>query len=184
MSNKLFKLAKLYTELVEAFDFKNIVSVKLYKISSTEYVSSDKRIRVSFKEYDLDEIELINLPRQLKNVKSVYNVGFSIDGLDSQSYKTDYKEYISILAGVKDAIVNFINNKNPDVLIFVSMDRGGDLVNDSTKTKLYKYALTKNLPIGYKVETDLKLFDDYDLEGMFLYKSNLWEVSFQKRYTL
>jgi hypothetical protein len=183
MSNKLFKFAKLYTELVEAFDFKNIVPVKLYKISSILYVSSDKSIKANFKEYDLEEIELINLPTQLKNVKSVFNVGFSIDDLDSQSYKTDYKEYVAILAGVKDAIMDFIKNKNPDVLIFVSMDRGGDMANDNTKTKLYKYALMKNLPTGYKLETDLKLFADYDLEGMILYKSNLWEVSFQKRFT-
>jgi hypothetical protein len=83
----------------------------------------------------------------------------------------------------KDAVLDFIKNKNPDVLIFVSMDRGGDLKNDDTKTKLYKYALAKNIPSGYKLETDLKLFDGYDLEGMILYKANLWEVRFEKRFT-
>lgn len=183
MSIKLFKFAKYYSELMEAFDFKNVVPVKLHKISSVDYANSDKSIRAHFKEYDLEELDLINFPTQLKNIKSAYNVGFSVDGLDSQSYKTDYQEYISILAGVKDAVLDFIKNKNPDVLIFVSMDRGGDLKNDDTKTKLYKYALAKNIPSGYKLETDLKLFDGYDLEGMILYKANLWEVRFEKRFT-
>jgi hypothetical protein len=103
--------------------------------------------------------------------------------LTSEILKRATARSLEIIGEAVKTLSAGIKNKNPDVLIFVSMDRGGDLKNDDTKTKLYKYALAKNIPSGYKLETDLKLFDGYDLEGMILYKANLWEVRFEKRFT-
>lgn len=183
MSNKIFKFGKFVTELVEAFDFKNIAPVKLKRVNLDKYESADKTVKVNFERFDAHDIKQMNLPSYLINAKEIYNVGYTIDDSDSQSYQTDYKEFISILAGVKEAILDFIVRNKPDLLIFISLDRSGDMKNDPTKDRLYKYAVIKNIPPNYVAETDVKIFGVLDFTGIIMYKKESKEIKFEKRYT-
>lgn len=168
------KLAKLYNEIKEAFDFQNIKSVKIRKLSKFVYESEDGRLDVKFA--DVSDIAVI--PVFLQNATEIYNVEYKIDERDDQAYKTDFKEFIGILKGVKDAIDDFISSNQPDILLIISADRGGSFTTDSTKDKIYKYAILKNLPTDYNADTDVIVYDGLDTRGIRMYKKTIRETLF------
>lgn len=57
---------------------------------------------------------------------------------------------------------------NPDLSIFISLDRSGDI---------------KSILSDYFAETDVKIFGVLDFTGIIMYKKELKEIKFEKRYT-
>ena len=56
----------------------------------------------------------------------------------------------------------------------MSMDKSGQSIQtDSQKDKLYKYAVVKNLPIGYGFDYDVKPFNFTDMKGIVLYRKDI-----------
>lgn len=178
MSSNMFKLGKLFSQIKEAFDFENIQAIDTKKVTNTKYKSIDGSLEVQFDVItELDIIDgIINIPRNIENVKSAFNVSYSVNEVDDQSYKTDYNEFISILKGVKQSIEDFIESNQPDLLILVSRHREGGFRTDPSKDKLYKHAILKNLPNGYNAEFDFEPFYGSDLKGIVLYKKSLKNV--------
>lgn len=178
MSSTLMKLAKLYKEIREAFDFQNVESIEIKKINKFRYESIDGKLEVNFK----DAAEIALLPDFLDNVTAVYNVEYKVNNRDDQAYKTDYREFIGILKGVKIAIEDFIDAVHPHVLLIASSNRTGKFGSDPSKDKLYKYALLKNLPNGYNADFDVQLFADIELDGIRMYKKTIRETKLAPQF--
>lgn len=169
------KLAKLYKEIREAFDFQNVESIEIKKISKFRYESIDGKLEVVFK----NAKDIAVLPDFLEQAKTIYNVEYKINKRDDQAYQTDYREFIGILKGVKTAIEDFIQQVSPDILLVVSSNKTGEFGTDASKDKLYKYALLKNLPIGYNADFDVQIFTDIDMNGIRLYKKTIRKTKFR-----
>lgn len=174
----MLKLAELYSSIKESFDFENINPIKFNTVNDFKYISEDGDVELSFVSTEVDDNnEIVNLPSNLKKAKNIYNVQYTVQGRDDQAYKTDYKEFISILKGIKICIEKFISKYKPDILLFVSYDKFGDFKTDVTKDKLYKFALLRNLPKGYNADFDVKVFSMMDLKGIMMYRKDILEVN-------
>lgn len=168
MSNVL-KLAEIYKEIQESFDFNKIEEKPFSKINSTEYKSSDSTLKVEFQ-----EIPKSILHKKYHNADGCYNVLFTIDDIQTQAKKTDYSEFISILKTVKLVTEDFIQNEHPQILVFLSIDKmGSGLITDPQKDRLYKYAITKNLPSGYGIDYDIKPYESLNMTGIVLFRKDL-----------
>lgn len=169
--SKLYSVLKVLHEINEAFDFNNIESLRIKKVNDTTYKSDDGSVEIIFQKVPIKD--------QNKNIKysnfdDFYNVTFTVHDIDTQAFKTNYEEFIRILKAVKNAVDNFVKTNRPEVLLFMSMDKSGQSIQtDSQKDKLYKYAVVKNLPIGYGFDYDVKPFNFTDMKGIVLYRKDI-----------
>lgn len=167
--SKVLQLIELYRKVQEAFDFENIEEKPIKKVSNVKYVSEDKSLEVVFQHIPEDTLH----SRYMYAVDS-YNVLFTVKDTDTQAYKTDYKEFISILKSVKTAVEDFIKNIEPDVLVFLSIDKmGTGMKTDPQKDRLYQYAIMKNLPSGYGADYDIHPYEGLKMKGIILFNQDL-----------
>lgn len=168
--SKAYLISELYKQVQEAFDFENIEEKPIKKVGSTKYKSEDGELVIEFQKVEYSDL---NLGEKFIACTRIYNVLFTINSADDQSYKTNYEEFISILKSVKTSVLDFVQETNPDVLIFVSIDKKGNIQTDVQKDRLYKYAIMKNLPPGYGVQYDMQPFSFTSMKGIILYKNTI-----------
>lgn len=84
------------------------------------------------------------LPPAYRNVKSFYNVGFDIEGTESQFAKTNTKTLLQIMSTVVDIIKYFLETRNPGALSFIPSEK----INNKglkQKSNLYQAFIKKGI---------------------------------------
>lgn len=111
----------------------------------------------------------------------VFNFGFEIGSnrATNQYQKTDFKDYIRILATVGKAFMQFISNDNPDIVTFFSDSKHSGHNPDPQKDNIYYAALENNLPNGYEIGD--VFYNKTSKKGILLYKNALIESKERKQ---
>lgn len=159
--------------LLEVGELNNTVFRYEKIINTTEiiqysFVSSIGNCKVRFVNWEGNKHLINQWP--IMQGKTVYNIGFSVEGTDVQHLKTNYKILIDILSTVSEIIVDFTNEYSPQVLLIrgnFKFDENTE-ENEGKKSILYGAIIDKNLyrlP-GYKMSTVEKFGGKY----YYLYK--------------
>jgi hypothetical protein len=94
------------------------------------------------------------LPPAYRNVKSFYNVGFDIDGTETQYAKTNIKILLQIMSTIVDIVKYFIKTRQPDALCFIVTEKNRNS-NNLQKSNLYQAFIKKGISSipGYTSDT-------------------------------
>ena len=84
------------------------------------------------------------LPPVHRNVKSFYNVGFDIDGTETQYAKTNLKTLLQIMSTIVDIVKYFIETRQPDALCFIATEKNRNS-NNLQKSNLYQAFIKKGI---------------------------------------
>jgi hypothetical protein len=103
--------------------------------------------------------------------KSIYDVGYSINGVSSQIEKTNYKELLKIVGTVSQIVGHFIEENNPYALLLFGIDKKGNFISDKQKNTLYLMLASKNKPPGYRISPATLKDKGVDLSGYVLFKN-------------
>lgn len=147
------KITKNFTEFTTESGLECVVNIS--EIDTTSY------------EYGLLKVDKLNL----QNVK---NVGYNVNGNQSQYKKSNFKELIKILKTVSNIVINNIKNDTSiDGLVFIAANKDEKQIltkTDPQKDKLYKTIVVKsigNLQGRWKLK-DIKLSPNFS--GFMIYK--------------
>jgi hypothetical protein len=173
MSNlkKQLELIRLVEEVIK--EVGDLVNIKPYPYNMKmktdggvlEYIGSfttkDGYRVMMFLENINKHKEKMNIPPSFDAPgNSVYQIGYVVEGVDTQYAKTNYSELIKILKTVLDfskkLIPNIIQEYGEDTLFTIGSQAKDttDPKSDSQKDKIYNAILSKNLPGDYKnIET-------------------------------
>lgn len=167
------KLREVYKLLLsEILDFDKIYIPNYQKLSNDkfEFVYDSGGLSLSgivlFQDIDVEDW---NIPNHIINNRfDIKNVSFTINDSDDQSLITNQKVLISILAVIKKCVDEYIASNDPDILLFVSVSRTGELKVDTSKDSIYKLLMRKYLPSGYGV-SDCE-FTPTNMKGFCVFK--------------
>lgn len=84
------------------------------------------------------------LPPAYRKIKSFYNVGFDIDGTETQFAKTNTKILLQVISTVVDIVKFFIKTRQPDALSFIATEKNRD-GNNFQKSNLYQAFIKKGV---------------------------------------
>jgi hypothetical protein len=171
MSNKNESLLELKLHLIkiikESGDLENI---EAYPYKNNKFETEEGwKVQVSFKNLPEDYYDYFNLPM------NTVNVGYSIEGNQSQYEKTTYSKLIKVLKTVSDITINYAKqNKKIEGLTFFAANKQADKLlthTDSQKTSIYKaIVLNRISKLGSNwTVRDLELDSGY--KGFLLYKN-------------
>lgn len=169
MSNlkKQLELKRLVEEVIK--EVGDLVDIKPYPYKFNmritgdmlEYIGmfkTDDGYRVAMFLEDLSEFrDDMNIPPSFDTPNSrIYQIGYRVEGVDTQYAKTNYSELMKILKTVLDFSEKFIPNiireygKDTIFIIGSQAKDTDDFKSDPQKDKVYNSILSKNLPSGYK----------------------------------
>jgi len=179
----------LVNRLFEALDFKNIEPYEGGESSSFKTplgvveinfermllsaLSTGNNNRVVKQSHDFYEKKLRN------SYPSIYNVGYALNGIDTQYAKSDYKTLIKIVYTVCVYVKKYLEAKKNDNSIFgvfiaatpKDESKNNNLSNiDPQKNMIYKHIIMNNVPDGYEVSEAKYLSRK---PGFLIYKKTL-----------
>jgi len=172
----MIKLKIILEQVIkEVGDLDKIEPYKWNKVSKTEYEFFDKdndKIYVRFQLFTKQDLEYLKFSSNIKDLTKVYNVTYSIKGIESQYKKDNYSSLLQIIKTIFDIVKDFISNENPSGLLFFAGNKNEDFIlskTDPQKEMLYKAVLLKNLKNfpGWSF-ADSNLDDDF--KGFIFYK--------------
>ena len=170
MSNKNESLLELKLHLIkiikESGDLENIDA---YPYKNNKFETEEGwKVKVIFKEIPEDYSEYFKLP------KNTINVGYSIEGNQSQHKKTTYSKLIKILKTVSDITIDYVKlNKKIEGLTFFAANKNADKLlshTDSQKTAIYKAIVLNRISKLGSNWTARDLEVDSNYKGFILYK--------------
>lgn len=179
IKHKLQESINLVIQL-EALDFKNI---KPYDISNDKFDTPIGNVNIEKYAMEPDEASMLKMPpivnQSLDFYKNkpgantdLYNIGYDVEGSETQYAKSSYKELVKILYTVMTDVKKFIEEKNPfGIVIFTTSkdESSGPLADDPQKLAIYKYIVSSNIPNGYTI-ADVKFLNK---KGIIIYKKTL-----------
>ena len=108
--------------------------------------------------------------------QSLYNASFTVDGLDSQSIKSNLKELNRIVKTVTLILKEFIDNLKPFGVFVSGANRNSTILEpDKVKNTLWLAVATgvgKEL-IGYRIDKGELNYDGYSFGGFMIYKNKI-----------
>lgn len=151
----------------ETGDLKNIDP---YPHENNQFeTEEDWKVKVEFNKAPKDYIDYFKLP------SNTVNVGYSIEGNQSQYKKTTYSKLIKILKTVSDIIIDYVKkNKSVEGLMFFAASKNAETLlthSDPQKNSIYKAIVLSRLgELGSNwTVRDLELDSNY--EGFIIYKN-------------
>ena len=146
----------LYKRLDEAFDFKNIDIRPITKINNKVYhfdiIFDDDPVDVyvDFIQIKPEDVKLIPL---LESAQTIYNVAYAIgdEAISTQFKKSSLKIFIPILKTIVECINDFIDDNDPDILMFFAAGKYNKELNDLQKMNVYRSIADKHLPTNYAI---------------------------------
>lgn len=173
MKTQLAKVIREAGDLrgIEPYDYKYLNRVLGYVFTTEE--GWDVHVEIErVGEHEYNQMEPMPVPW-----KNTYNVGYSVQGEQSQHTKTSYKSLIKILQTVATIVEEF-TNKNASLihaLLFTAASKDPTKIlthTDPQKTALYKAVVLKNLGRlqGDWHVRDVKLDEEYN--GFVLYRKD------------
>ena len=149
------KLVILLEEIMSKVgDLDKMLCYPIKKINDLEYsfeIDQDLSVLVKFTILDFDQnlLDGVKIPNK-PSIDNTYNVGYIINGTDTQAKKLNYSALIKVLKTVSEVTIEFVkSHKNVEALLFLAMSKTGQPVkgsySDPQKYNLYKAILIKNL---------------------------------------
>lgn len=170
------KLIELLMDVIqEVGDLKNIQPFKFTLTNNGGKFNIDHqdktfRVNVSLTLWGSEYHKWLDFPPivDIKD-KSIYSVGYDVEGDDTQVFKGDLRILIRIIKTVSEIVKDFINKNQSQNPIFVISATGkkGESYEDQQKLNLYRAVLTQNLPQGWRMGYG----DNNALNVKFLYLS-------------
>ncbi len=176
--------------ILEALDFKNIEPYEGGQVSL--FKTPLGMVKISFEEIDIFDLSISKNNRvvvkqtfdfytkkQKNSYPKIYNVGYSINGVETQYAKSDYKTLIKILYTILVYVNRYLETKKGDDSkfgVFITatpkdVSKSNNLSNiDPQKTMIYKHIIMNNVPDGYEV-SDAKYLSRRP--GFLIYKKTL-----------
>jgi hypothetical protein len=176
--------------ILEALDFKNIEPYEGGQVSL--FKTPLGMVKISFDEIDIFDLSISRDNRvivkqsydfygkKLKNAyPKIYNVGYSINGVETQYAKSDYKTLIKILYTILVYVNRYLETRKGDDSkfgVFITAtpkdeSKANNVANiDPQKTMIYKRIIMNNVPDGYEV-SDAKYLSRRP--GFLIYKKTL-----------
>jgi hypothetical protein len=159
--------------LQEVGDLEN---VEPYPYENNSFTTDEGwKVKVDFDIIPFSAFEQLNLPTKRRNT---YNVGYHINGEQSQYKKTTYKQLIRILKTVSNIIIDFIKNKDTvEVLVFLAANKDPQKLithTDPQKSAIYKVIIVKSiskLGLGWKLR-DIEIGGP-EFKGFVLIKTKI-----------
>lgn len=170
MKNNKPTLLELKLHLIniikESGDLENIDA---YQYKNNQFETEEGwKVKVVFNKVPNGYLDYFKLP------SNSINVGYSIEGNESQHEKTTYSKLIKILKTVSDIVIDYANkNKKVEGLMFFAASKDSAKLlthSDPQKTAIYKAIVLKRiskLGLNWTVR-DLELDNDY--KGFLIYK--------------
>jgi hypothetical protein len=173
MSKSIIALTTLLREVVnEVGDLQNIQPL-LHDISkgtfTVPYKGKEYRGKVTFTFLNTKGLSAFDFPPvvDLQQIKTGYNVGYSIEGISSQFIKADTKLLLSILKTVSIVVADHVEKHPNSIHVFFGENKTGIGMEDPQKLAMYGQILGKNLPQGYRMG-EVKLLQE--IQGLFICK--------------
>ena len=114
--------------------------------------SKEISLRVEFYDWTKDEIsEMCSVA--LNKLTNVVNLGFTINGDESQALQTNYAYLLKIYSTIYAITLKYINRFNPEAITIGSIDKHGRDIEDRQKLNIYKLFAKKNLPPNYYISS-------------------------------
>jgi len=181
----LKKLKNIISEsyITEVGDLKNITPFDYLKKNNYHYVFNSNVGFIDVEIEDLsgfgDDIVFITqnqIYKQNYQGQPLYNASFVVDGIDSQSAKTDLKELNRIIKTVTLIIEEFIKNMKPFGVFVSGANRDSSkLEPDKVKNSLWLAIATgaNNNLSGYRIDRGELNYDGYSFDGFMIYKNKI-----------
>jgi hypothetical protein len=175
MSHNIISIGKLLKEVIsEVGDLNNIKPLP-YDLKKGTFVvpynGKDYEGKVVFTFLNEKGLSIFEFPPVvgMLNIKTGYNVGYSIEGVSSQLIRADVKLLLAILKAVSIIVADHIAKHPDSIYLFFAESKTGVGMEDPQKLTLYQQILGKNLPQGFRIGKTNIL---QDIPGLFICKIN------------
>jgi hypothetical protein len=154
-STSLISMVTILHEIVqEAGDLNNVQPYE-YTVDSGGYefeTEDGLKVHVEFEKMSDVEIDLLRVKRSLgytPDPDNAVNVGYSVNNIDTQAKKTDYRTLVKILKTVGDIVIDYAKS-NPEVVAMSVIPANKDEKNytktsDPQKLMMYQAILVNNI---------------------------------------
>lgn len=156
MSTNTIKLLSLLSEnLMEYGDLKNIEPYSFVQKDSSNYTFDSEEgsnVDVIFTKITELEVKHTKIPKIIdkKKISSYFNLGYKVQGVESQAKKSDFKELLRIMKTITIVVDDFLGKNNGAALLVFEQNKNPKLRNyKGQKSLLYNAVITQNLPSGY-----------------------------------
>lgn len=161
--SKLDKAKQLFEVINEVGDLSNISPIKIYNISNNSNgVSADFTLTTRAGDEVTGDILIEKLSQESKDLATlppvaeqdnIFNIGYAIEGSDSQYMKKDVKTLFSILRAVLDLVLQHSKQVEGDVtyLVGATDKKTGGNYEDPQKKSLYHAIISQNVPSDWRV---------------------------------
>jgi hypothetical protein len=167
----MIKLKILYEQILkEVGDLENI---QPYPYSGNSFITEQGwKVKVILTLWDEWYLEKFNINPNFYPLP-IYNVGFTVEGVESQFNKTTLSEYLKILKTIALIVEKFNKKIKPNGLIFfaTNKDESKVLITDPQKLKLYKLIVMKQLIKTNEYKTVNLEYEGF--EGFMIYKKQI-----------
>jgi len=186
MNLKTLKNIIVESYITEIGDLNNIIPYDYKTINKLDYTFEsnvgDVEVKIEnlddYKNLDKAGIQFITknqIFNQSYNGQTLYNISFTLNGDDSQSLKTNLKEFNRIIKTVTIIIEKFIKLEKPFGLFVSGANRDKtSLAPDKVKNTLWLTIATNlndNLS-GYRIDKGKLGFIGYSFDGFMIYQTN------------
>lgn len=139
--------------ITEVGDLKGIKPFPYTQILGDEYEfkSNVGKVEVNFEEFYEINIDFNVSYKGFDYTQDLINVGYNLEGVDSQYLKSNPRELFKILKTIVDITNNYISEQSPYSLLFFGVNKDGSLKDDKQKNSLYLSIMNQNLPTGYRL---------------------------------
>ncbi len=165
----------------EIGDLKNIIPYEYNKQNDLKYSFTSNVGLVEVEIQDLSDfdgdIKFITKSQIYQNNyrgQTLYNVSFTVDGLDTQAVQTNLGELNRIIKTVVLIIDGFISKIKPFGLFVSGANRESNKLDpDKIKNTLW-LSITQNANIpGYRIDTGELIYDGDKFKGFMIYKNKV-----------
>jgi hypothetical protein len=176
LKNQSDKIIKEVGDLenVESYLYDKIVSTKNVAINRFK-TDEDWTVNVQIVTLKQSDFDSLKLPSKREDT---FNIGYKVEGNESQYAKTTYSKLIRILKTITDIVLDFVeSHPNADTLLFLAANKDPEKLlshTDNQKSALYKTIVIKRL---HRLGSDWKIKDvdvnnDPNFTGFVIYKPN------------
>lgn len=157
MSNKSFSLLEYYNSLINEVGNLDKIEPYSYILNSNggnfefEFNNEKYNVEVKITMVPLRALEAFTIPPIAGESENVFNIGYNINGDDTQLLKTNLSTIIRIMKTFVDVIKDSLSKYPKDaIFIFTATSKIGKGFEDPQKMNLYKLILQQNMPVGYR----------------------------------
>lgn len=169
-------LEKLLNEYGDLDNIKPYEFHRNYLFNYEFEIDSNLKVIVNFQtNFTKDELSSIGVTGIKFMSNQVFNVGFSVSGIETQAIKSSYSTLIKMMKTITDICFDFIKHNEVHGLVFYATNKDLEKMfveTDKQKSLLYMTIITKQLSKlpGWNLKKINMMSDKYS--GILLYDKN------------